>query len=80
MFAKKKVLKFLFNTLLITIGGNWGGNQGGFGGGPMRGNFGNNRAAPYHTGRSNIFLFMYLIRLDVRLTNLVQAKSKLKHK
>ncbi|XP_050433627.1 heterogeneous nuclear ribonucleoprotein 87F-like isoform X2 [Adelges cooleyi] len=31
-------------------GGNWGGNQGGFGGGPMRGNFGNNRAAPYHTG------------------------------
>ncbi|XP_027843049.1 heterogeneous nuclear ribonucleoprotein 87F-like [Aphis gossypii] len=32
-------------------GGNWGGSQSGYGGGPMRGNFGNNRAVPYHTGR-----------------------------
>ncbi|XP_050544616.1 heterogeneous nuclear ribonucleoprotein 87F-like isoform X2 [Daktulosphaira vitifoliae] len=31
-------------------GGNWGGNHSGYGGGPMRGNFGNNRATPYHTG------------------------------
>jgi len=34
-------------------GGNWGGHQSGYGGGPMRGNFGNNRATPYHTGRGS---------------------------
>jgi len=32
-------------------GGNWGSNHGGFGGGPIRGNFGNSRAPPYHTSR-----------------------------
>ncbi|XP_025416821.1 heterogeneous nuclear ribonucleoprotein A1-like isoform X2 [Sipha flava] len=36
-------------------GGNWGGSQSGYGGGPMRGNFGNNRAVPYHTGGGGNF-------------------------
>jgi hypothetical protein len=44
-----------FNSYVSFVGGNWGGSQSGYGGGPMRGNFGNNRAVPYHTGRSNIF-------------------------
>lgn len=41
--------------MFLFKGGNWGGSQSGYGGGPMRGNFGNNRAVPYHTGRGNIF-------------------------
>lgn len=50
--------------IFFYIGGNWGGGHGGFGGGPMRGNFGNNRAAPYHTGGSGIiFMFANLLSL-----------------
>jgi len=46
---------YLTKCIFKCIGGSWGGSQSGYGGGPMRGNFGNNRAVPYHTGRSNIY-------------------------
>lgn len=49
------LILYLIKHFFLFIGGSWGGSQSGYGGGPMRGNFGNNRAVPYHTGRSNIF-------------------------
>lgn len=66
----EKVLFYLYLYFILFKGGSWrGGNQNEFGGGPMRGNFGSNRAVPYHTGRSNIFCYNFFISLFFNYLN-----------